>query len=330
MDGEAYRQYRAVRDAAGWMQREGLGQLAIRGNDRYTWLQGMVSNDVRPLARGEVQRVQACVLDATGHVLTDLALLNGAGDPPWVLAEMPLQTLTSITAQFERYIIMEDVQLEDVTATVAGISLQGPQALDIWATFQEETESAQVVAWAGADHTGSGGVDLYVPVAEFEVWVRLLEARQVPRIDAEVQNVLRVEAGIPKYGAELDPRVIALEANIGPTHISLTKGCYVGQEIMARIDARGHTNRALTGLLIKSSTLPQPEDRLFFMEEGSERETGRITSVIACSPATQGLPVALGYVRHEHRTPGTLLEARNEERRVPVQVCTLPFYTRSL
>lgn len=330
MDREGYRQYEAVRNAVGWMQREGFGQLAIRGNDRHTWLQGMVSNDVRPLARGAVQRVQACVLDATGHVLTELALFHCAGDPPWVLAEMPLQTLPSITAQFERYIIMEDVELEDVTQAVASISLQGPQAPAVWAKLLEETEPTQVVAWAEADHTGSGGVDACVPMTARDVWIRLLNARQVPQVGVEVQEVLRVEAGIPKYGAELDPRVIALEANIGPTHISLTKGCYVGQEIMARIEARGHTNRALTGLLVIGEALPQPEDRLFALEEGGARETGRVTSVIACSPAVQKQPVALGYVRHEHREPGTMLEARGDGRRVPVQVSTLPFYRRPM
>src|SRR5687768_6261473 len=107
MDRDVLREYQAVRDSFGWWERTKVGWLAIQGDDRFTWLQGMVSNDVRLLESGQVARLPACVLDATGHVLTDLTLIP-YGDT--VLAELPKENLDRIQAQFERYIIMEDVE----------------------------------------------------------------------------------------------------------------------------------------------------------------------------------------------------------------------------
>lgn len=326
MNNEVEQQYRAVRETQGWMERADVGRLAIRGEDRFTWLQGMVSNDVRLLEKGTVRRLQACVLDATGHVLTDLTLINWGGEQPFVLAEMPLQNLARIAAQFDRYIIMEDVEIEDVTEKIGCLTLQGPET---------ETEMLQSLASTAdlnslsADHTGSSGFDLYFfqPEQIKPTIQSCLSSLNLAEIGQEAQEILRIEAGIPKFGAELDESVIALEANIGPTHISLTKGCYVGQEIMARIDSRGHTNRALTGLLVTGETLPHPGDKIYLTEEdGSERETGRITSVLPESPALQYRPIALGYVRHEHRAPGAILKARGADRETILEVRELPFY----
>ncbi|HLV80362.1 MAG TPA: glycine cleavage T C-terminal barrel domain-containing protein [Chthonomonadaceae bacterium] len=334
-------EYRAVREAVGLLDRSGSGKLAMRGKDRFSWLQGMVSNDIRLLERG-TRRLLACVLNATGHVLTDLALLNlqdpnplasalGFSDPDFVLADLPRPTLDKIAELFDRYIIMEDVEIEDVSDRLGCFSLQGPRAAELWRPDADNLPETirEIVFAVEADHTGSGGCDLYFGRAQTEVVREALKAAGVIEIGVEAQEVLRMEAGIPRYGAELDESVIALEAGLGPTHISLTKGCYVGQEILARIDSRGHTNRALTGLVL-SGPLPTPGDRIYPLpspEDPQAREVGRITSVAASAPAAGGQPIALGYVRHERREPGTPLIAQGDFGSTQAEVVSLPFFS---
>ncbi|HZT42260.1 MAG TPA: glycine cleavage T C-terminal barrel domain-containing protein [Chthonomonadaceae bacterium] len=336
--GSIEAEYRAVREAVGLLDRAAAGKLALRGSERFSWLQGMVSNDVRLLEQG-TKRLLACVLNATGHVLTDLALVDVRGanplasalgfpEPDFVLADLPRVTLDKIADLFDRYIIMEDVEIEDVSDRLGCFSLQGPRAADFWrpdANNLPERIRESVYA-VEADHTGSGGCDLYFSSTQAETVREALREAGVVEVGAEAQEVLRVEAGIPRYGAELDESVIALEAGLGPTHISLTKGCYVGQEIIARIDSRGHTNRALTGLIL-SGALPVPGDKIYPLptsEDQEPREVGRLTSVVASAPAAGGRPIALGYVRHEHRTPGTPLLLRGEAQQTEAEVVSLP------
>src|SRR5262249_12035524 len=125
LDAELEEQYRAVRENVGLIDRSDVGKLAIRGPDRFSWLQGMVSNDVRLLEKGAT-RLQACVLDATGHLLSDLTLINVTGDDPFLLIDLPRTNLEKIAAIFDRFLIMEEVEIEDVTDKIACLSLQGP------------------------------------------------------------------------------------------------------------------------------------------------------------------------------------------------------------
>lgn len=320
-------QARAVREGCGFLDRSGMGKLAIRGADRYTWLQGMVSNDTRLLASGNVFRLPACILDATGHLLSDMALFAIPGEEPYLLMELPPANVARIAETLDRFLIIEDVEVEAVTGAIGCLSLQGPKAEAFLAAMGESA-----LLRCAADHTGSGGMDVLFPMAERGRRREALRAAGVVEVGAEAQEMLRVEAGIPQYGVDMDESVLALEANLGPTHISRTKGCYVGQEIVARIEARGHTNRALTGLRLEGETLPAPGEKLFAPpgeEPAAWRETGRITSVLAVSPAAGGLPIALGYARHEHRAPGARLRVGEEGRGLSAIVTELPFFRKS-
>ncbi len=346
--------YRAVREAVGLLDRSEVGKLAITGPDRYTWLQGMVSNDVRLLEQG-VPRLQACVLNATGHLLSDLTLIHVTGDNPlavalhlaesdFILAELPRVNLEKIAAIFDRFLIMEEVEIRDVSAELGCLSLQGPGSAAFLHSWEGRTPASSLVSppprtgeglgvgatfSVEADHTGSGGVDLYGTASAMATLRQAILERGVPEVGPEAQEVLRVEAGIPKYGADMDEGVIALEANLGPTHISFTKGCYVGQEIIARIESRGHTNRALTGLILSGAPLPAPGETLTpfpTTEDPAPREVGRLTSVIASAPAADGRPIALGYVRHEQREPGTRLRVGDSDSERIAEVVALPFY----
>jgi folate-binding protein YgfZ len=322
---ETLQQYRAVREAIGLIVRDDLGFLGARGEDRYSWLQGMVSNDVRRLESGQIRRLDACFLDATGHILSEVTLTDLRDDPPCVLLEMPASNIAKIAQHLDRFLISEEVEL--FRPDTAALALQGPKAV---AMLREGTAFAQASQVWGAgtpyasDITGSGGFLILVAALERDALRQAIRAEGIPEIGPEAQEILRVEAGIPKYGVDMDETTLAPEANLTRTHISLTKGCYVGQEIIARIDSRGHTNRALTGLLCQDDAPPIPGAKLFAPE--AEREVGWITSAVASSPAMEGKPIALGYVRHEHRTAGSRLRVGGAESSPFVSVVELPFY----
>ena len=333
MNNETRMQYRAVREAAGYFRREDHGWIAVYGLDRLTWLQGMVSADTRLMALGTATRLPACLLDSTGHLISDMALINVTGKEAFVLLDLPRRNQARVMALLDRYIIMEDVTLEDWSEKWGCVTLQGPDSLRIAdslrSLFPEANDALSGAIEVMADHTGSGGWDIFASASLLPALIASLEERGAIEIGAEAQDILRIEAGIPKYGADMDETNIALEAGLGPTHISMTKGCYIGQEIIARIDSRGHTNRALTGFTIASSELPSPGDKIYAITgDGAERETGRLTSVIAESPAMDGSAIALGYARHEHRQPETTLTARGENRKARLCVTELPFYPR--
>lgn len=317
--GDPNEEYQAVRRAMGLLDRSERGKLVLTGNDRIPWLQGMVSNDVRPLATG-APAVYACVLNATGHLLADLCIVN-RGDN--LLLDMERENLEKIFRLLDDYVITEDVEIADHSDALACLSVQGP-LVDANRIRALCSDSAHVVP---ADHTGEGGVDIYLRAQEAPtLWQRLVAAGARP-VGAKAAEVLRVEAGVPLYGVDMDESTIPLEANLEATHISHTKGCYVGQEVIARIHSRGHTNRALTGLLLEGECLPARDNKIFPAEGETNREVGWVTSAIR-SPAIGG-GIALGYVRHEHRAPGTRLRIAAEAGSIVARTTALPFYRRS-
>ncbi len=340
-------QYNRVRSDIGWLNRSGIGKIAITGTDRFTWLQGMVSNDVRLLTKAYTF-FQSCVLDATGHILTDLSLVRmnskksqalaerlHLGASEFILADLPRENVPKMMALWERFIIMEDVELRDVSSEVGCFSLQGEDAYERWDMASPLPDEPIAEFWKNvctmpADYAGRmTGFNAYFAVEDQTRLRKVLATEGCIEIGAEAQEILRVEAGIPKYGVDMDETTLAPEAGLMATHISLTKGCYVGQEIVARIDSRGHTNRALTGLVFGEGDVPASGDKIFADEAGGDgRETGRITSVVAASPAMSGRPIALGYVRHEHRAPGSILRVQGANTGLQATVVSLPFYRK--
>lgn len=336
-------QVNAVRSGIGLIDRSDVGKIAISGEDRFTWLQGMVSNDTGLITKAYTF-FQTCVLDATGHILTDMSLVRMDGPkianlaaavnisvPEFVLADLPRANVSKILSLLERFIIMEDVELKDVSAGMGCFALQGKRASQIWDYGQGKEDDPLRGLWnhfktMPADYTGANGFNAYFPMSDKEALLGEILQNGVVEVGPEAQEILRVEAGIPKYGMDMDETTLAPEAGLMATHISLTKGCYVGQEIVARIHSRGHTNRALTGLVFAEGDAPASGDKIVAEEDGKPRETGRITSVVAASPAINGRPIALGYVRHEHRAPGSPVQVAGNDRTRPASIVELPFY----
>jgi len=310
--GDWLAEHHAVREACGLLDRSTRGRLVVTGEDRLSWLQGMLSNDLRPLEAG-APSVQACALDATGHLLSDVIV---AARPDSLLLDVPRENVEALFHHLERFIVTERVEIVEQSGFLAGLSVQGPAA--------DESALRAVVGGSAllvpADHTGEGGFDLYLPVADAEAaWIRLVDSGIAP-VGETAAETLRIEAGIPRWGIDMDATTIPLECGLGPSHISHTKGCYLGQEVIHRIYARGHTNRTLVGFLVDGPELPTRGDRVLWMEGDTAREVGWTTS--ATHSPSLAASIALGYVRREHAAPGTHLRTQNS---VPLTVTLLPF-----
>ena len=313
--GSVEREYSAVRSVIGLYDRSARARLVITGRDRFTWLQGMISNDVRRLEH-EQASLQACILDATGHMLADPAIINRGDslllDLDWSVRQRTFDTLS-------QFIIAEDVEIVDQSEFLACISVQGPMA----AMAMEDLGVSDSFVVCPADHTGVGGFDIFVRAAEAgNLWQSLISAGATPVGEAAVE-ILRVGAGIPKYGVDMDESNIPLECGLEATHISYEKGCYVGQEIIARIQSRGHTNRALTGFKILGDRLPSKGERIMSHVDGETRNVGWVTSAVT-SPIAG--PIALGYLRHEFRQSGMKLRSEHE---CSIEVTDLPFVPKT-
>ena len=271
------------------LDRSPRGLLALTGADRESFLQGMVSNDVVNIPEGETRH--AALLDATGHILADLHVWTLL--PDTLCVETDPATLSVLHAILDKFLIMEDVQIADWSAQYAVLSVYGEDA-GLVSTFPILP-----------------GRDIWALVEEKEsVWNSLLALGAVP-MTAEDAEALRVDAGIPKWGAELSPALLLPEAEMDDA-VSYVKGCYVGQEIVARLQARGHTNKALRRILLaEDAPVPPVGAALHVPEDGPEpgREIGTVTSA-AASPSRGGQTIALGYVRKEYFAPGTAVSVQ--------------------
>ena len=309
--------YRAVRDGrrVAFAQIE-RGYIEVTGRDRLTFLQGQVSNDVADLQVGQGRR--ACLLNATGHLLAELHIFE-LGER--VLIETDRERVDLVLRTLERYVIRERAVFRDISADLVTVTVQGSSAGELLApaglaplpagairpTFSTERivasdneERLSIVR----DRTGAGGYDVVSPVGTAaDIIDMMLYAEFANALDPQALDILRIEAWIPAWGKELDESVIPLEAEMHDA-ISYTKGCYVGQEIIARIHARGHVNKVLRLMSFASPVTPGAE----LSGRGGDRDgarIGRITSV-AISP-DQG-PIAMGYVHIDYSEPGAAVD----------------------
>ena len=304
------REYEAVAaHGAGLIDCSWLAKLRITGPERLTFLQGMISQDVASLKPGDSRH--AAMLDPSGHFVAEL-YVHALDD--MVLIETDTRAMLKFHQTLTRYLIMEDAELEDVSADWAVISLQGSHAAETTASLLNIPVLPNLVNTpikyggsagfaVGRSHSRYGGVDIWLPVdAAAEFW--RASSAEIGVVGELAVEILRIEAGIPRWGTELDSSVLLLEADLDDA-VSFGKGCYIGQEIVARIHARGHTNRSLRAFLFEPGAPVDPGNKLFPENGMAEREVGRVTSVVD-SPLTGGC-LGFGYVRREYTEDGTEL-----------------------
>jgi folate-binding protein YgfZ len=303
----------ALRDGCGLVDRSERGKLALTGSQAKEFLQGQVTNDVEALVPG--QGCYAAFLDHKGKMQGDLRVLD-LGDE--LLLDCERSALQDLFNMIRRYKLGLDVELHKRTIEFSLLSLIGPDARRVaGAQGLPAAEHACDRAVLGAAGVVLAVTDLGVDVlcgAENVARVRgALEAAGAVPVTEAAAEVLRIESGRPRYGIDLDATVIPQEAGLNERAVSFTKGCYVGQETVARLHYRGKPNRHLRGLRLSEPAESGSELRL------GERVVGRLGSV-AVSPRKG--PIALALVRRE-AAPGDRLAV--EGRAAVAEVVDLPF-----
>ncbi|HTV57130.1 MAG TPA: aminomethyltransferase family protein [Terriglobia bacterium] len=321
-------EYQAVRDSAGVFDLSFRSQFTARGSDRVRFLQGMVTNDVKLLRSG--QGTYALLLNSRGHILADVTVYCAEDH---FIIETDADLLDKALQALNHYNIGGRTPLEPLS--VSGLAIQGPKAravlkevlgisvFDLASLNHTSTDwMGQAVRILQAGHTGEDGCEVWLDRNGLKpLWDALLErGRDQGLLPCGVNalETLRIEAGIPKYGSELAEDTLPLEADL-LSALSLTKGCYLGQEIVERARSRGRVNWKMVGLFLESSEAPKAGDRL----RSGDRDVGEITS--ACPSPALGRTIAMGYVRREVSDLGTKLTLSSG---AGAEVTALPFYAR--
>jgi len=325
--GDVQDEYSALRNGTGVIDLSTLGKLWVTGSDRIAYLQGQLSQDIAPLTDSGAG-AYACLLKPTGQMLSDMVLF--AHDNAVTILTPP-HTRETVQQRLEQFIIMEDVEIADVSERFALLHIAGPRALAVLEMLGLETHlplwHCLVAAWGEqtvylvrTDRTGEQGYDLMVPEEiALTVWEKLLEAETLP-VGFDAWNIRRVEAGIPLYGIDMDENTIPLEAGLGDRAISFTKGCYTGQEVIHRIYSRGHTNRSLVGLRVSGDMVPAPSS---VIGTADRPQAGWVTSAVF-SPSLNAV-IALGYLRNEYAAEGTAVNIHLDSSFLDAMVAPLPF-----
>jgi folate-binding protein YgfZ len=305
-------QYRQLREECGLLDRSGRGGIAVIGSDGADYLQGQLTNDVESLAVGEGQ--YAALLDRKGHMQTDMRVLRPAAEE--ILLDFEPGARDAALRHLTMYSVGRDVQIVDATEERAIVSLIGPRAAEIAGTPPLPEFANEMASVAGIAVLAVGtrdGVDLFLPAAERERLLAALTDAGAVEVSPEAAEILRVEAGIPRFGAEMDTATMPAEASIVDDAVSFTKGCYIGQETVARLHYKGKPNRHLRGLRLSGAAEPGAALRL------GDKEVGTLGGAVV-SPALG--PIGLAIVRREAE-PGT--EVAVGEDGVTAEVVALPF-----
>lgn len=306
--------WKAAREGAVLYDHSARELVSVTGDDRVSFVHGMCTQDVNGLPTPGAGH--AAMLTAKGAMVADARVVKLA---EVLLIDVEPGLGEKVRAFLDTYLISEDAELEDASGRYGQLGLYGPKAAEVFerALGTAPTEGLltrrdavqiltvgehQVLAFGSPGYTGQG-VELWSPLAALEPLFLKLEAAGGRLIGRDVLEVLRVEGGLPRYGADLTDTTIPLEAHLEAS-ISYNKGCYIGQEVIARATFRGQMSRKLVGLLLGENA-PAPGTELF----NGEKRVGWITSVVR-SPA-RGEHVALGYVHRTLLTEGTQLSLAN-------------------
>jgi folate-binding protein YgfZ len=282
-------------------------KFRVTGADRFRFLNGQITNDLHKAS--ETNAVEACVLNAKGK-LNAHVFLSALGESFLVDAEPDLRE--ALRARLERYVIADDVKIEDVTDEFSLFHVLTDQSPRL-----ERSRIVSVRRFAAA------GWDIWSQSAQRDAVRRQLSSVFI-FIDSDAAEVMRIEQGIPRWGRELTEEIIPIEANLERRTIDYQKGCYIGQEVISRMKMSGQTNKRLCGL-ISLEDMPLQREMKLAAASKSGKEAGWITS--ATRSHGIGREIALGYVKRGFNNPGTKLEAHssNPAGAIPVEVVSIPF-----
>jgi len=317
--GDAGAEFRALVSASGVYDFSSRAKISLTGSDRVRWLNGMVTNNIRDLAPG--QGVYAFLLNPQGHILGDLYAYNRGES---LIVDTDQSQLEKVLAVFDKYIIMDDVEV--ASEKLASIGIAGPKSREALQTAGLAVPDLSLLQFVEVDWRRSAVTLVRGDnpcVESFEVWLPAADVEQLyealvtagARPAGKALDLLRIAAGIPRYGTDIRERDLPQETQ-QERALNFSKGCYVGQEIVERIRSRGQVRRKFTGFEVNG---PPPTIGSKIQVDG--KDVGEITSAASLPLVGGELRVALGYIRREVGTPGRQVGADGS----PARVASLPF-----
>ena len=332
--GDWQAEYQALRETACVLDFSFRGRICLLGNDRLRFLHGQITNDVKRLGPGE--GCYAAITTAKGKMESDLNVFNL---PEELLLDFEPGLTEKISERLAKFIVADDVQIADAAPHYGLLTVQGPKAMEVaGATGLAANElsgnrtiikisdaTLGEIYLANQPRLLSGGFDVFVPNQSL--------GAVADKLVAAAKNLggrmcgwtafetVRIESGIPRFGADMDANNLPMECGIEASAMSFNKGCYIGQEVLNRVHTIGHVTKELRGLRLSDDlkTLPRRGDKLF--RDG--KEIGYLTSAVN-SPALNAT-LALGYVRREASQIGAKLTVRTAEGESSAQIVELPF-----
>ncbi len=332
--GNPQAEYEALHTSAGLADLSSRGSVIVRGDDRITWLQSIISQDILPLQPGQGR--YSVFMDHKGKILSYFRVLIR---PEEVVIEDVGEVGEQTHAAFRKFLLYgTKAKMAKNIESQGLLLLSGPKAAEILeAAFGLDVEnlaSLQSLPFSfeksngfltRTEETGLPDFELFVPLEVLpSVWAHLLktgEPEGLKPIGRMTLETTRIEAGLPRLGPDINDRIVPPEANLEGIAFSLSKGCYPGQEVVARMDTYGSVKRRLVGLVVEGTAEDSPEvgGKLF----SGTREVGWVASS-TFSPLLQK-PIALGFPLRDFTNPDTQLEIEIQARRVPARVSSLPF-----
>ncbi len=329
--GDELFEYAAVREkGAGLIDLSPRARFQVSGSEAEQFLNGLITNDMKTLP--ENQWMPAAFPNVQGRLIASVRvgrLKNGfLIDTEAVTGEKVFQTI-------QRFTLAGDFHATDLTAKTTLLSIQGKHAVEIvdsvlgesaakiskGGLVQHEWQQHELTIWR-ATHTAEDGFDLVANVNDAQVLWEALVVKGARPVGYDAFEILRIEAGVPRYGVDVDETNVVPEAL--EDAVSYIKGCYIGQEIIARIKYRGHVAKKLIGI---DFDRPVEVDQQAKLKSVDDKEIGRITSM-TFSPHL-GRTIALGYVKYDYAEPGTEVKVSSTAGDMPARVAELPFVRRN-
>lgn len=346
--GDVLFEYAAVREGGcGVIDLSDRGRIMVSGTEAVQFLNGLITNDMKTLAGNSW--MPAAFPNAQGRLIASARVVRlkdegtGGNIGPTFLIDTEAATHHRVLKTIERFTLAGDFHVKDVTSETAMVSVQGRKSADLvravvgdvaaglapnrvaqiqWLRNDGNDEAGSIASELTvmrATHTAEDGIDFVVQAAQADILAYTLQTAGARPVGYDAWEMLRIEAGVPRYGVDMDETNVVTEAALDDA-VSYTKGCYVGQEIIARIKYRGHVARKLSGVLFEQAV---KVERSAAIKSADDKEVGKITS-IAYSPHL-GCTVALAYLKYAYLVPGTSVKITSGEHELPAQVTELPF-----
>ncbi len=312
-------EYQAVHQQAGLIDCAMMGVLEITGTDRVAFLHNLLTNDIKRLALGT--GCEAALVTPVAKLIAHLLVLADQ-DRHWLVTDRAC--VDAVLTTLGHYLITEDVAIHDRRTAYTVLALQGPsiqplaQQLGTALNHRVLDIDGTAIRHIAFSCTGEPGVLLLVPTdRKTQLWDALTKRAQP--VGRDTFNILRLEAGLPWYGMDMDETTLFPETGLQTASVSCTKGCYVGQEVIARLDTQGSLSRKLVGLRLEGSLVPDAGDGI----EQQGQAIGTITSS-GYSPTLQ-CPIALGYVKRPHYETGTKITVIHAGQQLGGTIVERPF-----